>query len=103
MTTAFASMLGGEILTYVRDTVINVAVNKRSFFEQSAAVGGMPLNSRELGELAALDAAAEIIQFAVSAGQDARTAGKPTPEWVLKIAAQARTALVAEKDSEADA
>ena len=103
MTTAFASMLGGEILTYVRDTVIRVATDKRTFFEQSAAVGGVPLNRRELGELAGLDAAAEIIQVAVSAGQEAKAEKKSAPEWVLKMAAQARTALVAEKDFEAEA
>jgi hypothetical protein len=100
MTTAFASMLGKEILTYVRDTVRNVAVNKRSFFEQSAAVGGTPLSKDELRELAALGAAADMIQFAVSAGQDARTSGKPAPEWVVKMASQGRSALVVEKDEE---
>ena len=100
MTKAFASMLGGEILSYVRDVVVDVAVKKRSFAEQSASVGGTPLGKEELEELAGLDAAAEIVQFAVSAGQEAKTRGKPAPEWVLKMAAQARTALVAEKDEE---
>lgn len=101
MTKAFASMLGAEILTYVRDTVLDVAAKKRSFFEQSAAVGGAPLSKDELAELAALDAAADMIQFAISAGQEARVRQKPAPEWVLRIAAQARNALVAPEEPEA--
>ena len=101
MTTAFASMLGGEVLAYVRDMVIEVSVHKRSFAEQSAAVGGRPLSQDELAQLAALDAAADCIQFAVSAGQDAKTRGKPAPEWVVKMASQARNALVA-KEEEAE-
>ncbi len=101
MTKAFAAMLGGEVLTYVRDVVINTAVNKRSFAEQSAATGGVPLNGAELADIKALDAAAEMIQFAVSAGQDAKTRGKPTPQWVLQMAAQARVALVGIEEPEA--
>jgi hypothetical protein len=98
MTKSFASMLGGEILSYVRDVVTDIAVKKRSFREQSAAVGGTPLSGDELVELNALDAAANIIQFAVSAGQEARTKGKPAPEWVLKMASEARSALVVTED-----
>jgi hypothetical protein len=98
VTKSFASMLGGEILSYVRDVVTDVAVKKRSFREQSAAVGGTPLSGDELAELNALDAAANIIQFAVSAGQEARTRGKPAPEWVLKMAASARSAPVVMED-----
>ena len=103
MTKAFADMLGQEILSYVRDMVAAVAVDKRSFFEQSAAVGGASLSREELAELAALDAAAEMIQFAVSAGQEAKGRGKSAPDWVLRMAAQARTALVAEEEYEAEA
>lgn len=103
MTKAFASMLGAEILSYVRDVVIDVAVKKRSFAEQSATVGRTPLSQTELAELAALDAAANIIQFAVSAGQEAKARGKPAPEWVLKLASQARVALIAEEETEAEA
>jgi hypothetical protein len=94
-------MLGAEILTYVRDTVLDVAAKRRSFAEQSAAVGGTPLSEDELAELAALDAAADMIQFTISVGQEAVTRKKPAPEWVLKIAAQARAALVAPEEPEA--
>jgi hypothetical protein len=102
MTKAFASMLGAEILTYVRDMVLDVATKRRSFFEQSAAVGGVPLNKTELAELAALDAAAAMIQFAISVGQEAVVDKKPAPQWVLKIASQARVALVAPEETEAE-
>jgi hypothetical protein len=102
MKRAFASMLGQEVLTYVRDMVQAVAVDKRSFFEQSAAVGGTPLSKEELAELAALDAAASMIQFTVSTGEEAKARGRAAPEWVLKMAAQARVALV-EEEAQAEA
>jgi hypothetical protein len=97
MTKAFATMPGGEILSYVHDTLVAVVATKRSFAEQSAAVGGMTLLTKEESmQLAALNAAADCIQFAVSVGQEAKVMGTPTPEWVLKMAAQARVALIAE-------
>jgi hypothetical protein len=95
-------MLGGEVLTYVRDAVIEVSVKKRSWAEQSAAVGGVPLNGADLAEITALDAAADMIQFAVSAGQQAKAGGEPAPEWVIKMAAQARVALVGKEEPEAE-
>lgn len=102
MTTAFSKMMGQQILSYIRDTVVDVSVKKRSFAEQSAAVGGLSLNATERAELCALDAAAEIIQMVVSAGEDAKARGKPTPEWVLRMAAQARLSLI-EEETEAEA
>ena len=103
MTKAFADMLGQEILSYVRDMVAAVAVDKRSFSNSRRLSGARRWSREELAELAALDAAAEMIQFAVSAGQEAKGRGKSAPDWVLRMAAQARTALVAEEEYEAEA
>jgi hypothetical protein len=96
MTQAFATMPGGEILSYVRNILVAVVTIKRSFAEQSAAVGMTLLTGEESRQLAALEAAADCLQYAVSVGQEAKVTGKPTPEWVLKMAAQARVALIAE-------
>jgi hypothetical protein len=95
-TTAFETMIGEAVLAHVRDAVLKVIVDKRAFAESSAAVGGTPLNGEELSELRALGAAADCIQFALSAGQDAKTKGKSAPEWVVRMAAQARCALIEE-------
>jgi hypothetical protein len=96
MATAFASMIGEEVLSYVRDAILKTVVDKRAFLETSAAVGGAPLSAEELTELRALGAAAEGLQFALSVGQDAKTRGKPVPEWVVRMASQMRSALVEE-------
>ena len=53
MAEPFASMIGGEVLTYIRDAVAKVAVDKRTFLDQSAAVGGTPLGKDELAEVRA--------------------------------------------------
>lgn len=94
MTEPFASMIGGEVLTYIRDAVAKVAVDKRTFLDQSAAVGGTPLGKDELAEVRALNAAADAIQYALTVGQEAKAKKKPPPEWVLRLASQARVALM---------
>jgi hypothetical protein len=93
-----SAMKGAEILTYVRDCVTATATHKRTYLEQSAAIGGSPVTREELAEVRALDAAAEIAQFALSAGQDAATKGKAAPEWVMRMIAQVRATLIATKD-----
>ena len=100
MAEPFATMIGGEVLAYIRDAVLQTAANKRSFLQQSAAVGGTPLTHAELAEVRALEAAGEAIQFALSVGQEAKTKGKAAPEWVLRKASQARVALVTEAEQE---
>jgi hypothetical protein len=95
---AFTAMRGAEILEYVRDAVIATAANKRSFWEQSAAVGGVPPTTTELSEARALEAAADVIQYAISAGQEAKTRGREAPDFVMRMAAQARGALTANED-----
>ena len=98
MKNPFATMLGGEVLTYVRDAVIAAVTKKRSFLEQSIAIGGVALTDEERADLLALDAAADIIQFIVTAGQEAAARGREAPEWVLRAAAQARSTLAAPED-----
>jgi hypothetical protein len=93
--TVFASMKGGAVLEHVRDVLLKVVADKRSFLEQSAAVGGAPLIDNELAEVRAIGAAADIVQYAVAAGQEALIKERPPPAWVMGMAAQARTALSA--------
>jgi hypothetical protein len=94
----FSSMPGGEVLEYIRDSVTVTATKKRSFLEQSAAIGGSPVTREELAEAQALDAAAEIVQFALSTGQNAAAHGKAPPDWLMQLIAQARVTLVASED-----
>jgi hypothetical protein len=91
-------MKGSDVLAYVRDRVTETAAKKRLFLEQSAAIGGSPVTRDELAEAVALDAAAEIAQFALSAGQEAATNGKAAPEWVMRMIAQVRATLIATED-----
>jgi hypothetical protein len=100
MTADFASMPGAQVLRYIRDAVMSAATSKRTFLEQSAAVGGAPITRQELGDVQALHAAAEVIEFAIGAGQEAATRGKDPPDWVLRMAAQARVALTASEEKE---
>jgi hypothetical protein len=98
MTKPFSTLLGSEVLSYVRDAVTDVAAKKRSYLEQSAAIGGTPVTASELAEARALDAAAEMAQFALTAGQEAQARGKPAPDWVHRMVAQIRATLVASED-----
>ena len=91
----FSSMKAGEVLEYVRDKLAHGAAMKRSYYEQSAAISGQLLSKGELAEVAALIAAAEMIQLAVSVGQEAKAKGQTAPEWVMRMASQARVSLTA--------
>ena len=100
MIASFAAMKGGEVLAYVRDGLQKIAADKRSFLEQSAAVGDVPLKDGELADARLLGAAADIIQFAMSAGEEARAREKSPPGWVMGMAAQARAALSAPEEGD---
>ena len=93
--TAFAEMKGSDILTHVRDVLLKVAADKRSFIEQSAAVGADVVTDDDLAEVNAIGAAADIVQYAVTAGQEALSKARSPPGWVMGMAAQARVALSA--------
>jgi hypothetical protein len=94
MTEPFADMHGGAVLTYVRDTLLKIAHDKRSFLKASAEISQIPTAPADLNEIAVIEAAVDIIQFAISAGEEAKTRKFDPPEWVLRLAGQARLALV---------
>lgn len=98
MDTALASIKGGQVLEYIRDIVIATATRRRSLLQVSSAIDGTPITRDELAEAQALDAAASIVQFALSAGQEAATRGRDTPEWVMRLTAHARASLTAPED-----
>lgn len=89
----------GEILEFIRDTLIAWGHRRRTLMEQSALIAQIPIDDEELQELAAVDGAVKILQFIISAGQDAKSRGHSAPEWVLHIAYDARSALVDEADN----
>jgi hypothetical protein len=100
MVAPFSSMHGSDVLTFVRDHIAELAVNRQVFLEQSAAVGGSPVTGEELAEIRVLDAAVAIVEFAIAAGKDATVRGRDAPEWVLRMAGQARAALTAPDDED---
>ena len=93
--TVFSAMKGSDVLIHIREVLQKVAADKQSFLEQSAAVGGVAVTNGELAEVRAIGAAADIIQYAVSAGQEAQTKARSPPAWVMQMAAHARVALSA--------
>jgi hypothetical protein len=98
--TAFAAMKGGEVLAHIHGILLKVAADKRSYLEQSAAIGGAPVADSELAEVNALGAAADVFQFAISAGQEARIKNRDPPGWLMHMAAQARAALTAPSEGD---
>ena len=87
-------MHGGAVLAYVRDTLLKVAADKRAFLKFSAEISQIPSAAADLKEIAAIEAAIDITQFVISAGEEAKTRKVDAPEWVLRLAGQARAALI---------
>jgi hypothetical protein len=98
-TAAFSAMHGGAVLTYVRDTLLKIADDKRRLLKASAEISQIPIAAADLKEIAVIEAAIDITQFAISAGEEARLRKNDPPEWVLRLAGQARAAL-AQSDEE---
>ena len=92
-TAPFAAMHGGQVLAYVRDTLLKVADDKRRLLRASAEISQIPVAPADLKEIAAIEAAVDITQFAISAGEEAKLQKVNPPEWVLRLAGQARAAL----------
>ena len=86
-------MHGAEVLTYVRDTLLKIADDKRRLLKASAEISQIPVAPADLKEIAAIEAAINITQLAISAGQEAKMRKANPPEWVLRLAGQARAAL----------
>ena len=88
--TAFAGMKGGEVLAHIRDVLLKIAADKRSFLEQSRrrSAGRLGHEDDELAEARALGAAADIVTVALSRRvQEAQARARCRPRagsWVWR-------------------
>jgi hypothetical protein len=89
----FSEMKGGEVLEFVHRILLETAHKRRTLLEQSAQISQNPVSATERQEVRALEAAADIIQMAISAGQEAKTKNLAAPEWVLLLAGQGRATM----------
>jgi hypothetical protein len=89
----FAEMPGGKVLTFVHQILLETADKRRRLLKTSAELSQIPVSPTERQEIRALEAAADMIQFAISAGQDAKMRKEEAPEWVLRMAAQGRDTM----------
>ena len=101
MTEPFADMHGGAVLAYVRDVLLKIGHDKRSFLKASAEISQIPTAPADLKEVAVIEAAVDIVQFAISAGEEAKLKKVDPPEWVFRVAGQARAALTQEDEDAA--
>jgi hypothetical protein len=95
----FATMRGMDVLTFVRDAIADEAALKRSFIEASERIAGGSTDPAIRQRMAALDAAADAFSFIIGCGQEERQrcAEDPRrrfPEWITRLANQARMALI---------
>lgn len=89
----FAAMHGGDVLAYLRDTLLRVIDRRRTFIRDSRAISGGSTDRDLLRELVAMEAAADCLTYAIGAGLLAKSRGRAVPDWVLEMSNQARAAL----------
>ena len=89
----FVDMPGGKVMTFVHDILLTTADRKRRLLKTSAELSQIPVSATERQEVRALEAAADMILFAISTGQEAASRKLEAPEWVLRMAAQGRNTM----------
>jgi hypothetical protein len=89
----FAEMSGGKVMTFVHEILLATADKRKRLLNASAELSQIPVSATERQEIRALEAAADMIQFAISAGQDAANHNQQAPEWVLRMAGQGRNTM----------
>jgi hypothetical protein len=95
----FATMRGMEILVYLRDALLDEAARKRFFIDECERHAGGRTDLALRQRICALEAAADAFTHLVGVGQDelTRIAGNPGhkfPDWLTRLANQARGALI---------
>ena len=90
---AFEGMRGGKVMAFVHEILLATADKRRRLLKTSAELSQIPVSPTELQEIRALEAAADMILFAIGIGQDAATRRQEAPEWVLRMAAQGRATM----------
>jgi hypothetical protein len=89
----FAEMPGGKVFLFVHTILLETADKRKRLLKTSSELSQIPISPTERQEIRALEAAADMIQFAISAGQDAASHKQAAPEWVLRMAAQGRNTM----------
>ena len=89
----FEDMPGGKVMAFVHGILLATADKRKRLLKTSAELSQIPISPTERQEVRALEAAADMLLFAIAAGQDASTRRQEAPEWVLRMAAQGRNAM----------
>jgi hypothetical protein len=89
----FDEMPGGKVMGFVHEILLATADKRRRLLKTSAELSQIPISATERQEVRALEAAADMLLFAISTGQDAATRKQEAPEWVLRMAAQGRATM----------
>jgi hypothetical protein len=89
----FSDMPGGQVMGFVHEILLATVDKRKRLLKTSAELSQIPVSATERQEIRALEAAADMILFAIAAGQDAKTRNAEAPEWVLRMAAQGRDTM----------
>jgi hypothetical protein len=95
----FVLMRGMDILAFLRDSVADEAERKRRFIEDCERIAGGSTNENDRQRVRALQGCADALTFIISLGQEERRRADQNPhhqfpEWITRLANQARVALV---------
>jgi hypothetical protein len=104
----FASMKGGEMMEWVRDSLLEEAHRKQSFIDECEKYAGGVTPPEDRQRVKALEAAAEALQYAISLGKDERVRcekdpSRRFPDWIWRMSNQMRSSLVEETPDVEDA
>jgi hypothetical protein len=89
----FEDMPGGKVMTFVHEILLATADKRRRLLKTSVELSGVQASPTERQEIRGLEAAADMLLFAIAAGQEAALRKQEAPEWVLRMAAQGRNAM----------
>ena len=89
----FEDMPGGKVMTFVHEILLATADKRKRLLKTSSELSQIPVSATERQEVRALEAAADMILFAISTGQDASNHKREAPEWVLRMASQGRNTM----------
>ena len=106
-TRPFKTMRGLDLLIFVRDSLLDEAARKADFIASCEKVAGGATPPEDKQRVAALEAAATGLTFIIGVGQDELIRCKEDkrrafPEWITRLANQARLALIADEPAEDD-
>lgn len=89
----FEEMAGGKVMAFVHEILLATADKRKRLLKASAELSQIPVSATERQEIRALEAAADMLLFAISTGQEAALRKQEAPEWVLRMASQGRNTM----------